>query len=322
MKRTRILLWALLAGLIAACGGAADSADTTTATTVAPATTSTAAPQQEEADIVGVATEAGSFSTLLTAVEAAGLVETLQGDGPFTVFAPTDEAFAALPEGTLDSLLADTEALSQVLLYHVVEGEVMASDVVELESATTIQGEDIAITVEGDSVRVNEANVVSTDIAASNGVIHVIDQVILPPSMSEAAAMGDVVETAQAAGGFTTLLTAVETAGLVETLKGEGPFTVFAPTDEAFEALDEDALNSLLADPEALSQVLLYHVVPGQLTADQVVELDSAETVEGGSVAIRVEDGQVFINDAQVIVTDVLTSNGVIHVIDKVIVPS
>ncbi|HWL50121.1 MAG TPA: fasciclin domain-containing protein [Acidimicrobiia bacterium] len=322
MKRTRILLWALLAGFIAACGGAADSTDSTTATTVAPATTSTAASQQEEGDIVDVATEAGSFSTLLTAVEAAGLVETLQGDGPFTVFAPTDEAFAALPEGTLDSLLADTEALSQVLLYHVVGGEVMASDVVELDSATTAQGEDIAITVAGDSVKVNEANVVSTDIPASNGVIHVIDQVILPPSMSEAAAMGDIVETAQAADGFNTLITAVETAGLVETLKGEGPFTVFAPTDEAFASLDEGTLDALLADPEALSQVLLYHVVPGQVTADQVVELESAETVEGGSVAIRVEEGQVFINDAQVIATDVVTSNGVIHVIDKVIVPS
>ncbi len=320
MKRIQILLWALLAGLIAACGGAADGADSTTATTVAPATTTTA--MQEEADIVDVATEAGNFSTLLTAVEAAGLVETLQGDGPYTVFAPTDEAFAALPEGTLDGLLADTEALSQVLLYHVVPGEVMASDVVELESATTVQGEDIAITVDGDSVKVNEATVVSTDIVASNGVIHVIDQVILPPSMSESAEMGDIVETAQSAGGFTTLLAAVEAAGLVETLKGEGPFTVFAPTDEAFEALDEDTLNSLLADPDALSQVLLYHVVPGQVTADQVVELESAETVEGGSVAIRVEDGQVFINDAQVIATDVLTSNGVIHVIDKVIVPS
>ena len=320
MRRTRILLWALLAGLIAACGGAADGADSTTATTVAPATTTTA--MQEEADIVDVATEAGNFSTLLTAVEAAGLIETLQGDGPYTVFAPTDEAFAALPEGTLDGLLADTEALSQVLLYHVVPGEVMASDVVELESATTVQGEDIAITVDGDSVKVNEATVVGTDIVGSNGVIHVIDQVILPPSMSESAEMGDIVETAQSAGGFTTLLEAVEAAGLVETLKGEGPFTVFAPTDEAFEALDEDTLNSLLADPEALSQVLLYHVVPGQVTADQVVELESAETVEGGSVAIRVEDGQVFINDAQVIATDVLTSNGVIHVIDKVIVPS
>ncbi|MET0696478.1 MAG: fasciclin domain-containing protein [Acidimicrobiia bacterium] len=320
MRRTQILLWALLAGLIAACGGATDGADSTTATTVAPATTTTA--MQEEADIVDVATEAGNFSTLLTAVEAAGLVETLQGDGPYTVFAPTDEAFAALPEGTLDGLLADTEALSQVLLYHVVPGEVMASDVVELESATTVQGEDIAITVDGDSVKVNEATVVSTDIVASNGVIHVTDQVILPPSMSESAETGDIVETAQSAGGFTTLLAAVEAAGLVETLKGEGPFTVFAPTDEAFEALDEETLNSLLADPEALSQVLLYHVVPGQVTADQVVELESAETVEGGSVAIRVEDGQVFINDAQVIATDVLTSNGVIHVIDKVIVPS
>jgi transforming growth factor-beta-induced protein len=212
--------------------------------------------------------------------------------------------------------------LSQVLLYHVVEGQVMASDVVELDSATTVQGEDIAINVAGDSVKVNEANVVGTDIAASNGVIHVIDQVILPPSMSETAAMGDIVETAQAAGDFNTLITAVETAGLVETLKGEGPFTVFAPTDEAFASLDEGTLDALLADPEALSQVLLYHVVPGQVTADQVVELESAETVEGGSVAIRVEDGQVFINDAQVIATDVVTSNGVIHVIDKVIVPS
>ncbi len=322
MKRTRILSWALLAGVIAACGGAADSTDSTTATTVAAATTTTAAAEQEAADIVDVATEAGSFSTLLTAVEAAGLVETLQGEGPYTVFAPTDEAFAALPEGTLDELLADTEALSQVLLYHVVPGEVMASDVVELESATTVQGEDIAITVEDDSVKVNEATVSSTDIMASNGVIHVIDQVILPPSMSEAAEMGDIVETAQSAGDFTTLLTAVEAAGLVETLQGEGPYTVFAPTDEAFAALPEGTLDELLADTEALSQVLLYHVVPGQVTADQVVELDSAETVEGGSVDIRVEDGTVFVDDAKVIATDVLTSNGVIHVIDKVIVPS
>ncbi|HSJ82607.1 MAG TPA: fasciclin domain-containing protein, partial [Acidimicrobiia bacterium] len=115
MKRKLILLWALMAGLIAACGGAAADSDSTTSTSVAPATTTTPAPEPEPADIVGVATEAGSFSTLLTAVEEAGLVETLQGEGPFTVFAPTDEAFAALPEGTLDSLLADSEALSQVL---------------------------------------------------------------------------------------------------------------------------------------------------------------------------------------------------------------
>ena len=323
MTRRLILLWALMAGLLAACGGAAaESPDSTTATTVAPATTTTPAPEPEPADIVGVATEAGSFSTLLTAVEAAGLVETLQGEGPFTVFAPTDEAFAALPEGTLDSLLADTEALTQVLLYHVVPGEVMASDVVELDSATTAQGEDIAITVEGDSVKVNQANVIATDVIASNGVIHVIDQVILPPSMSaEQTEMGDIVETAEAAGDFNTLLAAVEAAGLVETLKGEGPFTVFAPTDEAFAALPEGTFDTLLADTEALTQVLLYHVVPGAVTADQVVGLESAQTVQGGSVSISTEDDKVFINDAQVVAADVLTSNGVIHVIDKVIIP-
>jgi uncharacterized surface protein with fasciclin (FAS1) repeats len=134
--------------------------------------------------------------------------------------------------------------------------------------------------------------------------------------------LADIVETAQAAGEFTILLTAVEAAGLVDTLKGEGPFTVFAPTDEAFAALPEGTLEALLADTDTLTQILLYHVVAGQVTVDQVVELESAETVEGSTVTIRVEDGKVFINDAEVITTDILTSNGVIHVIDAVILPA
>jgi uncharacterized surface protein with fasciclin (FAS1) repeats len=323
MKRSLILLLTALALVAAACASTAETTTSTTVTTAAPATTTTTAAMEPElADLVGVATEAGSFTTLLTAVESAGLVDTLQGEGPFTVFAPTDEAFAALPEGTLEALLADTEALGRVLLYHVVSGEVLASEVVGLDRAITVQGEDIAITVDGDSIKVNEANVVAADIAASNGVIHVIDQVILPPSMREAADMGDIVETAQAAGGFTTLLTAVEAAGLVDTLKGEGPFTVFAPTDEAFAALPEGTLEALLADTEALGRVLLYHVVAGQVTANQVAALESAQTVEGSTVTIRVEDGKVFINDAQVLSTDILTSNGIIHVIDQVILPA
>jgi uncharacterized surface protein with fasciclin (FAS1) repeats len=132
--------------------------------------------------IVDVASAAGGFTTLLAAAEAAGLVETLMGDGPFTVFAPTDEAFAALPEGTLDSLLADPEALKQILLYHVVSGSVLAADVVGLDTATSVEGSEIDITVDGDKVMVNDANVVATDIMASNGVIHVIDKVILPPA--------------------------------------------------------------------------------------------------------------------------------------------
>jgi transforming growth factor-beta-induced protein len=171
MKRKLILLWALLAGVIAACGGAAESPTAT-------ATTTTAAP--EPADIVGVATEAGNFSTLLTAVQAAGLVETLQGEGPFTVFAPTDEAFAALPEGTLDSLLADNDALTQVLLYHVVPGAVTAEQVVELDSAETVQGGSVSIRTENGKVVIDDAQVLATDILASNGVIHVIDRVLIP----------------------------------------------------------------------------------------------------------------------------------------------
>jgi uncharacterized surface protein with fasciclin (FAS1) repeats len=142
------------------------------------------------------------------------------------------------------------------------------------------------------------------------------------PAPTPAAEMGDIVATADAAGSFTTLLTAAKAAGLVETLQGEGPFTVFAPTDEAFAALPAGTLDKLLADPEALKKILLYHVVSGKVTADQVVGLTSADSVEGSPIAIAVKDGKVYLNDvAQVVKTDVMASNGVIHVIDQVILP-
>lgn len=131
-------------------------------------------------DIVDTAVSAGTFNTLVAAVEAAGLVETLKGDGPFTVFAPTDEAFAALPEGTVEGLLADPQALTAILTYHVVAGKVMSTDLSDGMMATTVNGADITIGTEG-GVTVNDANVVTADIEASNGVIHVIDAVILPP---------------------------------------------------------------------------------------------------------------------------------------------
>lgn len=193
MNRKMMAALAVSTLVLAAC--ATDSSETTVAptteapaTTQAPATTeapaTTMAPTTTEAPmtIVDVASAAGGFTTLLAAAEAAGLVETLMGDGPFTVFAPTDEAFAALPEGTLDSLLADPEALKQILLYHVVSGSVLAADVVGLDTATSVEGSEIDITVDADKVMVNDANVVATDIMASNGVIHVIDKVILPPA--------------------------------------------------------------------------------------------------------------------------------------------
>jgi uncharacterized surface protein with fasciclin (FAS1) repeats len=164
---------AVLGLVVAACGDDDDAATTTAATTTTEAMT-------EMGDIVDVAVEAGTFTTLVTAVQAADLVDTLKSEGPFTVFAPTDDAFAALPEGTIEALLEDIPTLTDILLYHVVAGEVTAADVVGLESATTVQGGDLAITVEGDTVKIGDATVVVTDIEASNGIIHVIDAVLIP----------------------------------------------------------------------------------------------------------------------------------------------
>ena len=173
MRRAFLLPLAGIALVVAACGSAASPS---------PATPSPAPSSAAAKDIVATATEAGSFKTLLTAAKAAGLVETLQGPGPFTVFAPTDEAFAALPAGTLDGLLKDPEALKKVLLYHVVSGKVSADQVVGLTAATTVEGSPIAIKVVDGSVLLNDkTKVVKTDIGASNGVIHVIDSVLLPP---------------------------------------------------------------------------------------------------------------------------------------------
>ena len=183
----------VLAGALvfAACGDDDESAETAdrtteaaTETTMAPTETTVAEPTM---DIVETATAAGDFTTLVAAVEAAGLVETLQGDGPYTVFAPTDEAFAAALEDlglTADELLADTETLASILTYHVVEGDVPAADVVGLDgqAVPTVNGADVEITVDGETVMVNDATVTTTDIFATNGVIHVIDSVLLPPA--------------------------------------------------------------------------------------------------------------------------------------------
>jgi uncharacterized surface protein with fasciclin (FAS1) repeats len=140
---------------------------------------------KSEKDIVETAVAAGSFKTLATALTEAGLVDALKGEGPFTVFAPTDDAFAKLPEGTLESLLKDKEALKNILLYHVVSGSVMAADVVKLDKAETLSGQEVYIKVKGDNVMINKSKVVKADIKAKNGVIHVIDTVLIPEKKSE-----------------------------------------------------------------------------------------------------------------------------------------
>jgi len=287
----------------------------------------TATPEPMLSDIVDTAVADGRFTTLVAAVQAAELVDTLKGEGPFTVFAPTDDAFAALPEGTLDSLLLpeNKQALTDILLYHVVSGKVMAADVTALTSATTVLGKDVTVKVDMGNVYINEAQVVITDIATSNGVIHVINAVLLPPA--DEAAMEEkntIVDIAVADGRFTTLVAALTAADLVETLSGEGPFTVFAPTDDAFAALPAGTLDTLLLpeSKQALTDILLYHVVSGKVMAADVVTLSGATTVLGKDVTITVKDGNVFLNDTvQVIITDIEASNGVIHVIDAVLLP-
>ena len=281
-----------------------------------------------QADIVDTAVSAGSFKTLVAAAKAAGLVETLKGKGPYTVLAPTDDAFKKLPEGTVETLLKEEnrDKLKQILLYHVIPGNVKAADVVKLKEAASAMGGEIKITVKGESVKFNDSNLVKADIACSNGTIHVIDAVLIPGKAdgTQTSAKKDIVDTAVGAGDFNTLVAAVKAAALVETLKGEGPFTVFAPTDEAFKKIPAETLQMLLKpeNKEKLQAILTYHVVAGDVRAADVVKLQNAKTVNGQEVTIKVtDDNEVMIDGAKVIKADIECGNGVIHVIDSVIMP-
>jgi transforming growth factor-beta-induced protein len=277
-----------------------------------------AAAAQDCKDIVSTAVEAGSFQTLVAAVKAADLVGALQAKGPFTVFAPTDEAFAKLPKGTVENLLKpeNKAQLQAILKYHVVAGKIDAATAMKASFAPTLQGQRCAITAKDGKVQIDGANVVKTDIACSNGIIHVIDAVILPASK-------DLVDVAVAAGSFKTLAAALQAAGLVEALKGAGPFTVFAPTDAAFAKLPKGTVENLLK-PENKAQlqaILKFHVVSGRIYSDDALAAGKATTLQGGVVKITAQHGQAKVNDAQLVKLDVQASNGVIHVIDSVILP-
>ncbi len=275
--------------------------------------------EQADKDIVDTAVSAGKFNTLAAALKAAGLVDTLKGKGPFTVFAPTDEAFAKLGTATLESLLKpeNKAKLASILTYHVVAGEVKAADVVKLSNATTVNGQRIDIKTKDGKVHVDGANVIATDVTATNGVIHVIDSVILPSDKN-------IVETAVAAGKFNTLAKLLVATGLDKALAGEGPFTVFAPTDEAFAKLPKETLESLAKpeNKEKLAAILKYHVVAGsRIFSDAAVKAGTAKTLQGESVAIKADGKHVKIDGATVVGADVDASNGVIHIIDAVILP-
>lgn len=334
-------------------------------------TTQISAQDMSDKTVVEIAVGNDNFSTLVAAVKAADLAETLSGEGPFTVFAPTDEAFAALPDGLVAALVKpeNKAVLQKILTYHVVSGNLMAKDVVAgikasngTLAATTVEGGNFSVMAEMGKVKIkdaqgNVANVTATDIAGSNGVIHVIDRVILPAGVNPAdllpksPAMGhtrvhkatsvghepmgpSIAAVASGNDNFETLVAALGAANMVETFDSPGEYTVFAPTDDAFDALPAGTVNSLVtSQKESLKGILAYHVVPARITAGQLVKAIKdnnnyyrIQTLSNQSLIATIDGGDVILidgngNRSKVIMTDVEASNGVIHAIDAVVMP-
>lgn len=277
-------------------------------------------------DIVDTAVAAGSFKTLVSAVQAAGLEATLRGPGPLTVFAPSDAAFAKVPDFLLTKLVSapyKTE-LGLILEYHVLPGDVKAASVLgKTQEVASVGGGKLQVDGSNGKVVINgSANVTTADVAASNGTIHAIDSVLLPTIVDTAVAYDD------GTTKFSSLVAAVTAADLVGTLSGPGPYTVFAPTDAAFAALKAElgdaAFNAVLADKPKLTKILTYHVLSSTVYAKDVAA-GEVTTVESSKLTIATEGG-VKISDstataANVVLTDLPNRNGVIHVIDKVLLP-
>jgi uncharacterized surface protein with fasciclin (FAS1) repeats len=292
-------------------------------------------------NLVELAASVPDLSTLVAAVKAGGLVDTLEGPGPFTVFAPTNEAFSALPDGVLKKLLEpeNKPLLVKVLTYHVVAGEAKSTDLSNGEKIKTVEGENVTVSIIGGHVLIhgagmkNVARVTAADNMASNGVAHIIDEVLIPASlmteiMGADYAIPNIVELAASVPELSTLVTAVKAAGLVDTLEGPGPFTVLAPTNDAFDKIPSEVLHKLL-EPEnkpVLVKVLTYHVISGAVKSTDLKNDEKVKTVEGDDLYVRINDGHVFFiaetrDYGEVLKADVMASNGVVHIISGVLLP-
>jgi len=279
----------------------------------------------QQADIIQTLVEDGRYRILLFALADTGLIEPLRGPGPFTLFAPTDRSFERLPREVINELFRpeNRPKLLKLLEFHAVVGKALTSAQIiamnppfKLQMANNLSTE---ITENGGRIKINNASVIQADVAATNGVIHAIDEVLFPP---------DVVQTAINDGRFKILVTALKAGDLVPALEGPGPFTVFAPTDAAFAKLPAGTVDDLLK-PEnkpKLIRVLTYHVVGGRaLSSADILALNppfKLEMLNGLSTQITVDAGKIKVNDATVIVANVTTSNGIIHAIDTVLLPA
>ena len=289
-------------------------------------------------NIVQTAVAAGKFKTLVSLVKKAGLAGTLSAPGTLTVFAPTDHAFANLKKNNLalyNQVAGNKKLLRSVLTYHVVGKRIPAAAAIAAAKkglkVKTVQRESIALSFKGGRIVLNSsARVVIPNVKASNGVIHAIDAVLVPPSISEQPApTQSIVQIAAGNPDFSTLVSLVQKAGLVEAISTPGPFTVFAPTNEAFAKLAKAApatYAAVLADPGLLVKVLTYHVVAGDIDSAQAIAVarqnGTVKPLEGEHISLALKDGKLTLNGSATVVTaDILATNGVIHVIDTVIVP-
>jgi transforming growth factor-beta-induced protein len=362
-----------------------------------------------EGDIAGIVTEGDRFTSLALALQTTGLADRLREEGPFTLFAPVEEAFQRLPEGSLESLLAEPETLGNLLRYHVVPGRVTSADLAEVDAVDTMLGQPLEVTQEDGVTMVGQAQVLQADIEATNGLVHIVDTVLTPPEggamaaeqmpaepavtcsenyqvqaddwlskiaakfygdplaypalveatntlaqendlystiedpnrieigqtlcvpsaeLAEQLLVDDQAATATTVGDLvlqndrlTTLVDALQTATFTDTLQSEGPFTLFAPTNQAFENLPEGELDRLLANPLELKNILLYHIVPDTLMADDIRNMETLDTSLDQTLEITAQDDALMINNAQVVEADLEAANGVVHLVDTVLLP-
>ena len=267
--------------------------------------------------VVDIIVNSEIHSTLETAVTQANLVEYLNGDGPFTVFAPSDDAFEGLPDGTLDVVLANQDVLLALLKHHVHGDLAVSSDLSDGLTIETLNDDELTVSVDGDVVMIDMSTVTVVDILADNGVVHVIDKVLMP-EIDTAVTVMDIIETSPF---HTTLELALIEAELDGSLSGDGPFTVFAPTDDAFDNLADGTLDALLDDIPQLTSILLHHVHPDKALSENLMDGMEVNTMNNDTLIVSIDGETVMIDMATVTQADIEADNGVVHVIDMVLLP-
>lgn len=283
-------------------------------------------------NIVQLAQGNADLSILVSALTAGGLTSTLSGKGPFTVFAPTNKAFSKLDTTALEALLANRAELDKILEYHVLEANLSMLELMAVKVAKTFEGENVIVSDPGSSIKVNNANVLTANVEASNGVIHIIDSVLVPPSLPPfpPSPAQNIVELCESEKDLSTLVAAVVAAGLADTLSSSKEFTLFAPTNEAFNALPAGTLNRLMKpeNKQELVDILTYHVLPEEVLSTDLKPFQAVATVEGKPLHVTKWGGHVRVGPSlsskdlkNVIKADNLASNGVVHIINGVLLP-